>query len=764
MQQVTLDSQLSELLPPKEAQAIERAFGYSTVADLVLHYPRRYDPRGALTPIRGLPVGEHVTVIAEVVQVTERRMQRRNGSIIEATITDGKGEMKLTWFNQAWRKEALAPGQRGLFSGKVTEYRSTLQLAHPEYQIFTEETTISEDEAEREALVSSWRSEVVPIYPATGKVSSWDIQRAMERVLTLLSVVEDPLPDDIRAEAGALFAAQHGEMEATAAPIVDFGTAMQWLHRPTDMGEQRLAKESMLFREAFELQLGLLDAKRRAGSQNTAAWPKRPGKMLEAFDAALPFALTDDQAAVGLAIEQGLAQTEPMHRLLQGEVASGKTLVALRAMLQVADAGGQSALLAPTEVLASQHLRSITETLGPELTEALRPTLLTGQLSVPEKRRALLDIVSGNAKIVVGTHALMSANTEFHDLGFIVIDEQHRFGVEQRDALRKKGKRPPHVLVMTATPIPRTIALTAFGDLDVSTIRQLPRGRMPIVTHVVPTDEQPRWEHRAWQRAAEEIERGRQIYVVCPAISPTEQETGGHPPAGDTGQAGAPGSAGGPGSSSGPGGGDVREQRPLANVEETLAMLGGVPELRDVRMAALTGAMAADDKDAVMKDFAAGSIDLLVATTVIEVGVNVPNASMMIIRDAHRFGVSQLHQLRGRVGRGAHEGLCLLVTYAPQGSSSRERIQAVASTNDGFELAEYDLQVRREGDLLGARQSGTDTGLQLLRVQEHGEIIAGARDIATKLLDRDPELSTVPALSGLIRAGRENDIENLTKS
>lgn len=740
MQPVTLDSPLTGLLPPNEAAAIERAFGYTTVADLVVHYPRRYDPRGALTPIRGLPIGEHVTVIAEVVQVVERRMQRRNGSILEATITDGKGEMKLTWFNQSWRKEGLQPGQRGLFSGKVTEYRSRLQLAHPEYQIFTDETEISEDEAEREALALSWRSEVVPIYPATGKVSSWDIQRAMARVLTVLSEIDDPLPLALRQQAGELFADGPGAGQ----PLLDFGAAMNWLHQPANMEQQRLANESMLFREAFELQLGLLDAKKQAGAEPTDARPTTPGGMLASFDAQLPFSLTDDQATVGAAIERGLASTEPMHRLLQGEVASGKTLVALRAMLQVADTGGQSALLAPTEVLASQHLRSIVETLGPELTERLKPTLLTGQLSVPERRRALLDIVTGSAHIVVGTHALMSANTEFHDLGLIVIDEQHRFGVEQRDALRKKGKKPPHVLVMTATPIPRTIALTAFGDLDVSTITQLPRGRQPIVSHVVPTDEHPQWEHRAWQRAAEEIEKGRQVYVVCPAISPTEQETTAlTTPRDDE---------------------EKQEQRPLANVEETLEMLHSLPELQHARIAPLTGAMPAEDKDHVMRSFAAGEIDVLVATTVIEVGVNVPNASMMVIRDAQRFGVSQLHQLRGRVGRGEHEGLCLLITHSGQGSSARQRIEAVASTTDGFELAEYDLQVRREGDLLGARQSGSDTGLQLLRVQKHGAIIAGARTIAARLLDADPSLQSVPMLAKLIRAGRENDIANLTKS
>lgn len=762
MQPVTLDTPLTSLLEPAEAAILEKAFGFVTVEDLLLHYPRRYDPRGALTPIRGLPVGEHATVIAEVVQVVERRMQRKAGTIIEATLTDGHGELKLTWFNQRWRKDKLSPGQRGLFSGKVTQYRGVVQLAHPEYMLFDDDATVPEDPEYREALATRWKSNLIPIYPATAQVSSWQIQRAMTKVLSSLDQLDDPLPRDIRERAQTLFEeTQHprvlvepseGSPGVFAEPdvILEFATAMHVLHQPIDIQQKRKAEQSMLFREAFELQLGMLDRKRRAGQQATQVWPSVEGGKRDAFDASLPFTLTDDQRKVGATLERELAADRPMHRLLQGEVASGKTLVALRAMLQVADWGGQSALLAPTEVLAAQHLRSITEALGPELTEQLHPTLLTGQLPTAAKRTALLDIASGKAQIIVGTHALMSANTVFENLGFIVIDEQHRFGVEQREALRRKGKRPPHVLVMTATPIPRTIALTAFGDLDVSIIRQLPVGRAGITSHVVPIDEHPAWETRAWERATEEIEQGRQVYVVCPAISPNEEEEEARFEAVVQSSVYEQ---------------DVEEpQKKLENVEDTLTELRRVPSLRGVRIEVLTGAMPSDEKDRVMREFAAGTIDLLVATTVIEVGVNVPNASLMIIRDAQQFGISQLHQLRGRVGRGEHAGLCLLVTPSPLGSGSRARVEAVASTNDGFELADYDLETRREGDILGRKQSGSDTGLNLLQVTKHGPIIARARELAEELLARDPELESVPLLALLVRRGRERDIDNLGKS
>ncbi|OUD82704.1 ATP-dependent DNA helicase RecG [Clavibacter michiganensis subsp. michiganensis] len=422
-----------------------------------------------------------------------------------------------------------------------------------------------------------------------------------------------------------------------------------------------------------------------------------------------------------------MARTWPMNRLVQGEVGSGKTLVALRAMLAVADTGGQSALLAPTEVLASQHLRSLTASLGPDLAAELMPTLLTGQLSTAERKRALLRIVSGQARIVVGTHALLGDRVEFLDLGLVVVDEQHRFGVDQREALRRKGGTPPHVLVLTATPIPRTVAMTVFGDLDVSTIAELPSGRQPIESFVVPLHEQPRWIERVWERTAEEIQKGRQAFVVCPAIDPQD------PDAEDEDAA--------------EGADDAATRPALATVTEVDALLAAHPRLGSVRRAVLHGRMSGEEKDRVMRAFSAGDIDLIVATTVIEVGVDVPNASTMVILDADRFGVSQLHQLRGRVGRGGVPGLCLMVTHAEPETVARERVDAVAATLDGFELARVDLELRREGDVLGTNQSGGRSSLRLLRVAQDGDLIESAREHAHDVLEASPDLQGHPALA-----------------
>jgi ATP-dependent DNA helicase RecG len=517
--------------------------------------------------------------------------------------------------------------------------------------------------------------------------------------------------------------------------------AFEKVHRPERDRDWKAARETLKFDEAFVLQSALLQ--QRAALRESAAVSRvpQPEGMLAGFDQALPFALTGDQSLVGDEIARDLAADVPMNRLVQGEVGSGKTLVALRAMLAVAESGGQSALLAPTEVLASQHLRSIVATLGPDLAARLRPVLLTGQMSTAERRRATLAIVSGQAHIVVGTHALISDNVEFYDLGLVVVDEQHRFGVEQREALRRKGATPPHVLVLTATPIPRTVAMTVFGDLDISTISELPQGRQPIESFVVPLVDRPGWISRVWQRSAEEIERGRQVFVVCPAIDPatpesadpTEQEAESGQPSEST-DAQDPGVA----------------QVPIANVTEVLARLRAGGALAGQRVEPLHGRMSSADKDATMQEFAAGRIDVLVATTVIEVGVDVPNASTMVVLDAERFGVSQLHQLRGRVGRGGHPGLCLLVTNAEEESVARQRVDAVASTTDGFELAQIDLDLRREGDVLGSTQSGARSSLRLLRVAHDGDVIALAREHAAEVIDADPTLSGHPALAAAL--------------
>jgi ATP-dependent DNA helicase RecG len=414
-----------------------------------------------------------------------------------------------------------------------------------------------------------------------------------------------------------------------------------------------------------------------------------------------------------------------MNRLVQGEVGSGKTVVAVASMVTVSESGGQSALLAPTEVLAWQHFRSIVATLGPELAASMNPVLLTGNLRAAETKKALLAAASGQAKIVVGTHALLSERVTFADLGLVVIDEQHRFGVDQREALRQKGTHP-HVLVLTATPIPRTVAMTVFGDLDVSTIRMVPSGRQPISTHVVALGDHPNWYPRVWQRLAEEVAKGRQGFVVVPSISPSVPEDD---DAVDSSQEAS------------------EEARVLASVAETVPLLRGLPELSHAKIEAVHGKLPSDEKDAVMQAFSAGDIDVVVATTVIEVGIDVPNASVMVILDADRFGVSQLHQLRGRVGRGEHAGVCLLVTACEPDTPARARVEAVAATTDGFELATIDLELRSEGDVLGDRQSGRRSGLTLVRVTKDGELIDQARSYATRVVEADPRLAGHPDLA-----------------
>jgi len=463
----------------------------------------------------------------------------------------------------------------------------------------------------------------------------------------------------------------------------------------------------------------------------------------------LPFELTAGQIAVCKEIESDLAQPHPMHRLLQGEVGSGKTIVALRAMLAVVDSGGQAALLAPTEVLAAQHLRTIQKQLGTLAQGGMlggsdsgtQVTLITGSQSVQARREALAKAADGTAGIVIGTHALLGESVVFKDLGLIVVDEQHRFGVEQRDALKEKAVLPPHLLVMTATPIPRTVAMTVFGDLDVSTLRELPLGRQPITTHVVPVKEKPNYMERAWQRIREEVTQGHQAYVVAPRISADPD-------------AGADADL------------DFlfgEESDEISSVEELAPMLHAGP-LQGLKIAILHGRLAADEKDATMQAFAKGEIDVLVSTTVIEVGVDVPNATIMVIMDADRFGVSQLHQLRGRVGRGASPGLCLLVSHCEDLTPARERLNAVAATVDGFELSRIDLEQRREGDVLGASQSGTQSHLRLLRVLRDESLIELAREDAEQLIAKDNDLTNYPLLrKELAQLQRDQAVDYLDK-
>ncbi|MFE6733815.1 ATP-dependent DNA helicase RecG [Microbacterium sp. NPDC057650] len=721
----TLETPLDVAVGSATAKALDKAFGLKTVGDLVAHYPRRYADRGELTPILDLPIGETVTIVAEVLSTGIRRMRNRQGAMLEVTIGDGIGRMSLTFFGKGpgqleWRQNELRVGRRGVFSGKVAEYRDSLQFSHPEYQMF-------DDELEARQHADTSVTVPIPIYPATASMASMKIADLVGRVLNDLGPIPDPLPENLRATEG----------------LLDARTALENVHRPPTRNDIDPAVRTLRMHEALTLQTALLQQRAAVRELRATPRPAQPGGLLERFDANLPFTLTLDQQEVGASIQQDLVAQWPMNRLVQGEVGSGKTLVALRAMLQVAESGGQAALIAPTEVLAGQHLRSITKMLGPELAPLLMPTLLTGQMSAPLRRKAALRVASGQALIVVGTHALLSEKTTFADLGLVVVDEQHRFGVEQRETLRAKGSSP-HALVLTATPIPRTVAMTVFGDLDTSVIRTMPAGRAGIQTFVAPLAEHPGWWQRVWERSAEEIAQGRQVFAVCAAIDTTK----------DSAEADA-GSTLFEGAAKGPRWGVVQ-------LEEALFTH---PGLSKARRAVLHGKMPSDEKDAIMQAFARGDIDLLIATTVIEVGVDVPNASTMVILDADRFGVSQLHQLRGRVGRGGVPGLCLLVTEAEEGTVARERVDAVAATLDGFALAEVDLELRGEGDVLGSTQSGVKSSLRLLRVVKDSGLIGRAREIAEEILSDDPALEKHPGLRDTIaRRVTEEDRAALSKN
>lgn len=703
---LTLDSSLEDAIGAASSKTLGRAFGMKSVGDLLSHYPRRYADPGELTPIRDLPLGETVTIVAEVLSSSFRRMRNRPGAMVDVVIGDGIGRMSLTFFAKnvgaaEWRSKDLAVGRRGVFSGKVGEFNGVTQFAHPEYELFDDE-----DAARRSADARA--TVPIPIYPATSAIQTWQIARLVGRVLDDLADAPDPLTAEIREREELLTARE----------------ALELVHRPRTRNDIDPAVRTLRMHEALTLQTALLQQRDAIRALAATSRPSMPGGLLERFDASLPYTLTADQETVGRQIAADLVGAWPMNRLVQGEVGSGKTLVALRAMLQVAESGGQAALIAPTEVLAGQHLRSITKMLGPDLAPLLMPTLLTGQMPAADRRKAALRVASGQALIVVGTHALLGEKTTFADLGLVVVDEQHRFGVEQREALRAKGSSP-HALVLTATPIPRTVAMTVFGDLDTSVIRTMPAGRAGIESFVAPLAEHPGWFNRVWERAAEEIAQGRQVFAVCAAIDTAKKTT----EAGEQ-QALAPEGASGP-------------RWGVVQLDEALATH---PTLGGLRRAVLHGRMPADEKDAVMQSFARGDIDLLLATTVIEVGVDVPNASTMIVLDADRFGVSQLHQLRGRVGRGGVPGLCLLVTEAEAGTLARERVDAVAATLDGFALAEVDLELRGEGDVLGAAQAGVRSSLKLLRVVKDAGLITRAREVAEGILAADPQLVDHPGL------------------
>ncbi|KIZ13913.1 helicase-related protein [Streptomyces natalensis] len=993
-----LDEPLKKILGGSTAKVLAEHLGLETVGDLLHHYPRRYAERGELTRLAELPMDEHVTVVAQVADARVHTFNGGRGKRLEVTLTDGSGRLRLVFFGKGVHKphKELLPGRRAMFAGKVSVFNRRLQLAHPEYQLLDKDGDDSGADA-----VSAFANQLMPIYPACQQMASWKIAKAVDAVLPSAKDAVDPLPDALREGRDLL-------------PLPD---ALHTIHRPRTKADIADARARLKWDEAFVLQVAL--ARRRLAETQLPAVPRalKADGLLDAFDAKLPFTLTDGQQRVSREIFDDLATSHPMHRLLQGEVGSGKaqpldalvltpqgfrpmgemtvgtevvvpsgerafvdgvfpqgerdvwrlelsdgsavecddehlwivasrhtdervlttralradllhpdgrpkwsiapatpvdldggddrpldpyvlgtelagrradgpagrvpdayrnaplkdrlalvrglmdtggrpaganavfraapgpladdlawlvrsvggharqipvrdgahdvfvalpdaaspdgsgpgpvgfrrhvraiehvgrkpvqcisvahpdhayvtdhftvthnTMVALRAMLGVVDSGGQAAMLAPTEVLAQQHHRSITEMMG-ELAEGgllggaehgTKVVLLTGSMGAAARRQALLDLVTGEAGIVVGTHALIEDKVQFHDLGLVVVDEQHRFGVEQRDALRGKGTQPPHLLVMTATPIPRTVAMTVFGDLETSVLDQLPAGRSPIASHVVPAKDKPHFLERTWERVREEVAAGHQAYVVCPRIGDEEDA----PKAGTKSAKGAAQEAGSPE--------DAEEKRPPLAVLDIADRLAKGP-LSGLKVAVLHGRMAPDDKDAVMQKFAAGALDVLVATTVIEVGVNVPNATAMVIMDADRFGVSQLHQLRGRVGRGSAPGLCLLVSEMPEASPARARLAAVAATLDGFELSRIDLEQRREGDVLGQAQSGVRSSLRMLAVIDDEEVIAAARDEATALVTADPDLTGYPelrtALSALLDDEREQYLD-----
>lgn len=727
-----LSTKLVHVVGDKTAKHLS-ALKLETVGDLLHHLPRRYLAGTELSDLSALRPGEEVAVLAEVLECRVHNMpgvgtaayRSAKKPRLEARITDRRGTLSLAFFGKPhmvamWQRQLLK-GARGIFAGKVKEFNSQLQLAHPDFVMLDDSGHIVSGAKTSHAMASVTRGGLVGIYPASGQLRTWTIAECAGLALDLLAGVEDPLPEWLRRAAG----------------VIDLEEAFRAIHQPVSRSDIERGKDRLRFDEAFAMQLTMARRRADAAAHGAVPRPRSSGGLLDAFEGRLPFTLTEGQVEVSEVVMAELARPFPMQRLLQGEVGSGKTVVALRAMLTVIDAGGQAALLAPTEVLATQHHHTITDQLG-DLAEggmlsaaeqATRVVLLTGSMSAAQKRAALLMAASGEAGIVIGTHALLSAGVQFAELGLVVVDEQHRFGVEQRAALNAKATARPHVLVMTATPIPRSVAMTVFGDLEVSTLRQVPAGRAEVATVVVDARRNADWVRRAWQRVSEEVAQQRQAFVVCARISSAEtvSRSGGVSDGEDL---------------------FGSDDEPATAVEDLLAELAGGP-LRHLRVEMLHGQLPAEEKEEVMSRFAAGATDVLVSTTVVEVGVDVPNASVMVICDADRFGISQLHQLRGRIGRGGHPGICLLLTRSAPGSLARQRLEAVAATRDGFALADVDLEQRREGDVLGASQSGHRSSLRLLRVLDDADVIADARALAERCITDDPELSD-PGLSDAV--------------
>ncbi|MDH3023873.1 ATP-dependent DNA helicase RecG [Gordonia alkanivorans] len=736
MNELALADSLSDALGSKPADKLA-GLGVTTVGELLRYTPRRYIRRGLVADHQRPEPGEWLTIVGRITKSDLIQMKSRRGQFLKVKVTDDNEVYEASFFNPKFIRHQLRPGARVMMAGTVKYFREQIQLSHPEWMILpdgdpeiedhvvgskmlTEMYAVEEEIAKEEGahpLVAMFDREILPMYPATKEVQTWDILGAVRRVLDHCAPIPDALTDAQRRERG----------------LVSTDEAIRKIHLPDSEDDVKVASHRLKFDEALAIQTVLAQRRLAGRSDSAPPCPHVPGGLEDKLRERLPFTLTEGQVAVGEELAEDLALAEPMSRLLQGEVGSGKTLVSLLAMLRVVDNGYQCAILAPTEVLAAQHHRTMKKMLGDladggELTAAegaTRIALLTGSMKTKGRRETLLDVVTGTAGIVIGTHALLEEKVEFFDLGLVVIDEQHRFGVEQRDVLRNKGRdgRIPHFLVMTATPIPRTVAMTAFGDLETSVLRELPRGRQPISTSVVPMGRQ-NWVDRVWSRANEEIDAGRQVYVVCSRIGDDD----------------SPEPEPGPDGEKGP--------KTTSVVEQYEALVAGPFAHRRVEM--LHGRLAPEEKAEIMDAFGRGEVDVLVSTTVIEVGVDVPNATTMVIVDAERFGVSQLHQLRGRVGRGQHAGLCLLMTNSNEISQSMQRLRAVAGSNDGFELARVDLEQRREGDLLGSLQSGVNTSLRFLSLLEDVEVIEDARGLAEDVVGEDITLLHHSPLADLV--------------
>jgi ATP-dependent DNA helicase RecG len=736
---VSLTDRLDYVLGAKAADPLDEVFGIRTVDDLLRHYPRSYTEGAA---VRGADderpeAGEHITIVDTITSaVTLPTKKDPKKKIFRITVGSGRSTVTATFFNAGYISKDLTKNTKVMLSGEVGFYKGAMQLTHPAFLILdspdgknrgTRSLKVIANASQAtsgEVLMTAFERRFFPIYPASTKVQSWDIYACVRQVLDVLDPVDDPLPAQLRAT-------HH---------LVSEDEALRAIHLAEDERERRRARERLTFDEALGLQWALVTRRHGELSESGPPAPPRPDGLAAELLRRLPFELTAGQREVLDVLTDGLAATRPLNRLLQGEVGSGKTIVAVLAMLQMVDAGYQCALLAPTEVLAAQHLRSISDVLGPlamggqlgGADNAARVALLSGSMTTGQKKYLRTEIAAGQVDIIIGTHALLQEAVEFHKLGMVVVDEQHRFGVEQRDRLRAKAPAgiTPHLLVMTATPIPRTVALTVYGDLETSTLRELPRGRQPITTNVIFVKHKPAWLDRAWQRIIEEVGAGRQAYVVAPRIDESDEP-------------------------------DKDGGRPSETAEGLYARLRS-GELADLRLGLMHGRLSADEKDAAMAGFRAGEIDVLVCTTVIEVGVDVPNATVMLVMDADRFGISQLHQLRGRIGRGEYPSLCLLASWVGPESPAGRRLCAVAETMDGFALADLDLKERREGDVLGRNQSGKAITLRLLSLADHLAFIEAARDFSTRAYQ---DMSRHPGLAVLAARFTDTDrIEYLDKS